>query len=102
MRRSTITAALPSPSHQRKHCIHKSARCPGQNRYADFASTTYSAALGCGSPGLACRAQVPAMASALASACTFGRRTTLFVSGTPAFTASAPPKLAFVVTRGFS
>eukprot|EP00965_Chrysotila_dentata_P144842 4784014-Pleurochrysis_carterae.AAC.1 len=44
MRRSTTTPARPSPSHHRKHWVHQSARCTGQNRYADSASTTYRAA----------------------------------------------------------
>eukprot|EP00965_Chrysotila_dentata_P040816 1353021-Pleurochrysis_carterae.AAC.1 len=31
MRLSTTTPALPSSSHQTKHCVHWSALCTGQN-----------------------------------------------------------------------
>eukprot|EP00965_Chrysotila_dentata_P176060 5813182-Pleurochrysis_carterae.AAC.2 len=40
IRLSTITAARSSPSHHRKHWVQTSARCTGQKRYADSASTT--------------------------------------------------------------
>eukprot|EP00965_Chrysotila_dentata_P110047 3636318-Pleurochrysis_carterae.AAC.1 len=31
IRLSTITPAFPSASHHTKHCVHRSARCTGQN-----------------------------------------------------------------------
>eukprot|EP00965_Chrysotila_dentata_P137538 4549988-Pleurochrysis_carterae.AAC.1 len=76
MRRSTTTAARPSSSHHTKYCVHRSACWTGQTRYADFASTTYSAAASPSAPWRPSRAHVPMIASALASACTRGRRTT--------------------------
>eukprot|EP00965_Chrysotila_dentata_P178256 5887245-Pleurochrysis_carterae.AAC.4 len=62
----------------------------------------YSAAASPRSPLRTLRALAPMIASALASACTRGSRTTRSASGTLALTASSPPKLEFVVTRGFS
>ena len=43
----------------------------------------------------------PHKAHALASMRGLGKATRVWLAGTPALTESSPPKLAFVVTRGF-
>eukprot|EP00965_Chrysotila_dentata_P028975 963227-Pleurochrysis_carterae.AAC.1 len=102
MRSSTTTAARPSSSHHTKHCSQRSARCTGQNLYADSASATHATARGGRSPACASRRHVSIMAMARPSSCALGSRTTRSATGTAALTASTPPKLALVVTRGFS
>eukprot|EP00965_Chrysotila_dentata_P123600 4086442-Pleurochrysis_carterae.AAC.1 len=77
MRLSTTTPALPAASHHRKHCVHGSAHCTGQNLLP--------------SPSRTCVPHMPMIASALASACTFGSAITRSASGTPALTQSRPP-----------
>eukprot|EP00965_Chrysotila_dentata_P083157 2742789-Pleurochrysis_carterae.AAC.1 len=75
MRMSTTTQARPPVSHHTKHCVHQSARCTGQNLYADSASATQATARVRRSP-LAARAPASSMmAKARASCCTFGRTT---------------------------
>eukprot|EP00965_Chrysotila_dentata_P178521 5895973-Pleurochrysis_carterae.AAC.1 len=88
---STMTPALPRESHQTKHCTHQSARCTGQNRYADSASATHATALARVSPGATSSPLVSTTASALASCCTRGSTTVRSAAGTPAFTPSRPP-----------
>eukprot|EP00965_Chrysotila_dentata_P118927 3932729-Pleurochrysis_carterae.AAC.1 len=52
MRLSTAAPALPSASHRMKHCLHRSARCTGQNLYADSALATYGTDCSRPSPSL--------------------------------------------------